>query len=151
MALPYKIATIGSHSALQILKGAKDEGFSTICICLKGREKPYRSFNVADEIITINGYKDFYKIQDELIKKKVIIVPHASFIAYLGPKEVEKFKVAYFGNKKILDWEADRAIEKEWLAKAGLKLPRIFKSYKDIDRPVITKSSPTLRKTGSRR
>jgi len=139
MALPYKIATIGSHSALQILKGAKDEGFSTICICLKGREKPYRSFNVADEIITINGYKDFYKIQDELIKKKVIIVPHASFIAYLGPKEVEKFKVAYFGNKKILDWEADRAIEKEWLAKAGLKLPRIFKSYKDIDRPVITK------------
>ena len=27
-----KIATIGSHSALQILKGAKDEGFSTILI-----------------------------------------------------------------------------------------------------------------------
>ena len=31
----YKIATIGSHSALQILKGAKDEGFYTISICLK--------------------------------------------------------------------------------------------------------------------
>ena len=44
----YKIARLDSHSALQILKGAKDEGFSTICVCLKGREKVYKEFNVAD-------------------------------------------------------------------------------------------------------
>ena len=54
----YKIATLGSHSALQILKGAKDEGFSTICVCIKGRDKPYKQFNVADEIITIKGYNE---------------------------------------------------------------------------------------------
>jgi len=46
----YKIATIGSHSALQILKGAHDEGFSTIAVCKKGREKPYKIFKVADKI-----------------------------------------------------------------------------------------------------
>ena len=54
----YKIATLGSHSALQILKGAHDEGFSTIAICIKGREKPYKLFKVADEIITIKNYSE---------------------------------------------------------------------------------------------
>ncbi|MBV8601178.1 MAG: DUF1246 domain-containing protein, partial [Candidatus Eremiobacteraeota bacterium] len=29
---PYTIATLGSHSALQILKGAHDEGFRTLAI-----------------------------------------------------------------------------------------------------------------------
>jgi 5-formaminoimidazole-4-carboxamide-1-(beta)-D-ribofuranosyl 5'-monophosphate synthetase len=141
MAQPkkYKIATIGSHSALQILKGAKDEGFETVCICIKGREKPYKSYGVADEIITIEKYEGFYQLQEKLIKDNVILIPHASFIAYLGPENVEKFKVPYFGNKKILDWESDRAMERKWLTKAGLKMPKIFQTPEEIDRPVITK------------
>ena len=137
--LNYKIATIGSHSALQILKGAKDEGFSTIAICLKGREKPYKIFNVADEIIVIKNYKGFQKIQNKLIKRKAIIIPHASFITYMGHAEVEEIKVPYYGNKKILKYEEDRHLERVWLKKAGLKLPKIFKKPKDIDRPVIVK------------
>ena len=139
MAEQYKIATIGSHSALQILKGAKDEGFSTIAICLKGREKPYRLFNVADKIITIKDYDDFYNIQEQLIKEKAIIIPHASFITYLGADKVEKFKVPYFGNKKILEWESDRSKERIWLTKSGLKLPKIFEKPEQTDRPVIIK------------
>jgi len=139
MVLRYKIATIGSHSALQILKGAKQEGFKTICICLKGREAPYKMFRVADKIITIDKYEDFYKIQPQLIKERAIIVPHASFITYLGPKNVDKFKVAYFGNKKILHFESDREQERKWLKNAGLKLPIRFKRPEDIDRPVIVK------------
>lgn len=135
----YKIATVGSHSALQILKGAHDEGFSTIAICLKGRERPYKLFNVADEIITIKGYDELVKIQDELIKKNAIFIPHASLITYLGVDEVEKFKVPYYGNKNILRFEADRRIERKWLKKAGLKLPKIFENPKDIDRAVIVK------------
>ena len=135
----YKIATIGSHSALQILKGAQDEGFSTIAICLKGRKKPYKQFKVADEIITIKNYNELNKIQNKLIKKNAILIPHASLITYLGIDEVEQFKVLYYGNKKILRFEADRNIERKWLKKAGLKLPKIFKSPKDIDRAVIVK------------
>ncbi len=135
----YKIATIGSHSALQILKGAHDEGFSTIAICIKGREKPYKQFNVADEIITIINYDKLFDIQDELIKKNAIFIPHASLIAHFGIDKVESFKVPYFGNKKILRYEADRNIERKWLKKAGLKLPKIFESPKDIDRAVIVK------------
>ena len=55
----YKIATIGSHSALQILKGAQQEGFKTVCICIKGREKPYQQFKVADKIISIKNFDQF--------------------------------------------------------------------------------------------
>ncbi len=139
MVVPYKIATIGSHSGLQILKGAKDEGFKTIAICIKGKEKPYEMFKVADEIISISGYSMFYKIQDRLIRKNAIIIPHASFISYLGTENIERLKVFYFGNKQILKWESDRAMERKWLNKAGLKLPKIFKNPKDIDRPVIVK------------
>ena len=135
----YKIATIGSHSALQILKGAKDEGFSTIAICLKGRERPYKLFNVADEIIIIKDYSELPKIQDKLLKKNVIFIPHASLIAYLGIEKVEKFKVPYYGNKNILRFEADRNIERKWLKNSKLKVPIIFGNPKDIDRAVIVK------------
>ncbi|MFC1769171.1 formate--phosphoribosylaminoimidazolecarboxamide ligase [Nanoarchaeota archaeon] len=135
----YKITTIGSHSALQILKGAKDEGFETIVVCVKGTEEPYKSFNVADKIITIDNYKDFEKIEPTLLKEKAILIPHASFIAYMGFKRVENLKVPYFGNKKILRFEADRNLQRVWLKNSGINVPRIFKNYKDIDRPVIVK------------
>ena len=134
-----KIATLGSHTALQILKGARDEGFEAIAICIKGREKPYQMFNVADRIISIDSYKDFHKVEKQLIKENVIIIPHASFIEYVGIDNVEKLKVLYYGNKKILRWESDRNIERQWLKAAKLKVPRIFKDPADIDRPVIVK------------
>lgn len=139
MAQPYKIATLASHSALQILKGAKDEGFQTIAVCLKGREKPYTQFRVADEIITIDKYDDFMKTQDILIEKNAIIIPHASFITYLGHEKIEQLKVPYFGNKKILKFESDRTLERKWLKDSGLVLPKIFDKPEDIDRPVIVK------------
>ena len=36
----YTIATLGSHSALQILKGAHDEGFKTLAIANRATERP---------------------------------------------------------------------------------------------------------------
>ncbi|MBU1704868.1 MAG: formate--phosphoribosylaminoimidazolecarboxamide ligase [Nanoarchaeota archaeon] len=135
----HKIATIGSHSALQILKGAKDEGFETICVCLKGKEKPYKMFPVADKIIMMNSYDEFFEVEKQLIKENAVIIPHASFIAYIGPDKVEKLQVPYFGNKKILNWESNRTMERQWLLKAGLKMPHIFNTPDEIDRPVIVK------------
>ena len=135
----YRIATIGSHSALPVFKGAHDEGFRTIAVCKKGSERPYRMFNAADEIISIDSYKDFPKIQEQLIKKNAIVIPHGSFVTYMGFEEVEKLKVNYFGNKKILKWESDRILERQWLVNSGLKVPILIKNPKDIDRLVIVK------------
>src|SRR3990167_8490720 len=140
MAQPkYRIATIGSHSGLQIFKGAHDEGFKTIAVCKKGSERPYNMFNSADEIISISSYADFPKIQNDLIKKNAIVIPHGSFVTYMGYGEVEKLKVNYYGNKRILKWESDRHLERQWLKNSGLNPPLLFRSPKDIDRLVIVK------------
>ncbi|MFL6367520.1 MAG: DUF1246 domain-containing protein, partial [Nitrososphaeraceae archaeon] len=48
------IGTLGSHSALEIMDGAKDENMNTVCICQRGRELPYKRFKrLADEIILL--------------------------------------------------------------------------------------------------
>ena len=115
----WAIATIGSHSALQILKGAKDEGFHTIVICMKSREKLYRMFGVADEIIIMKDYKDYPSVEKKLLKRKnVVIMPHASFIEYVGLERIENIKLNYFGNKGVLKWEASRTMQRRWLKQA---------------------------------
>lgn len=136
----YKIATLGSHSALQILKGAHDEGFKTICIVTPDRLSLYNRFKFIDKIIEISKFSDFRKIEDQLIREKAIIIPHGSFVAYLGLAENKKMKVLYFGNKKVLDWESDRLKQREWLQKAKVPVPKRFKKGEKIDRPVIVKS-----------
>ena len=50
------IATLGSHCALQVLKGARDEGFKTILVCEKKREKLYRRFKFIDKLILVDSF-----------------------------------------------------------------------------------------------
>lgn len=135
----YKIATIGSHSALQILKGAHDEGFETICVCEKGKTKPYTSYKVADEIIEIDSFQHFFKVEKELIKRNAIVIPHGSFVSYLGWQRVQELKCMHYGTKAILEWESDRTKERKWLLHAGLNLPKVYHHPEDIDRAVIVK------------
>ena len=144
----YKISTISSHSALQILKGAKDEGFETILIVKSDRKKFYKQFPFIDEFIVIKNFSDFPKIENELKQKKAIIIPHGSFVAYLGEDVNKKMKVRYFGNKSVLDWEADRKKQRLWLEKAKINVPHRFKKGDKIDRPVIVKSYGAAGGTG---
>ncbi len=135
----YTIATLGSHSALQILKGAHDEGFPTLAIANRETERLYRSFKFVDEVIAIDRYQDFPSIVDRLEERKLIVVPHGSFVAYLSLDDHKKMRIPYFGNKAVLDWEASRELQRQWLSRAKLTLPRQFKSGTEIDRPVIVK------------
>ncbi|MEM1989644.1 MAG: formate--phosphoribosylaminoimidazolecarboxamide ligase [Candidatus Bathyarchaeia archaeon] len=135
----YAIATLGSHSALQILKGAKDEGFKTIAICKGDHAFIYKHFGVADEIIEIPSYDKFHTVEGDLIKRNAILIPHASLIAYVDLKAIENMKVLYYGNRKILFWESDRDRQRTWLERAGLNLPKVFSDPSEIDRLVIVK------------
>ena len=56
------IATLGSHCALQVLKGAKDEGFKTILVCEKKREKLYRRFKFIDELIIVEKFSEILNL-----------------------------------------------------------------------------------------
>ena len=50
------IAKLGSHCSLQVLKGAKDEGFKTLLVCEKKREKLYRRFGFIDKLIIVDKF-----------------------------------------------------------------------------------------------
>ena len=137
----YTVVTLGSHSALQILKGAKDEGFKTAVVCTPDRINLYNSYiNFIDEVLEIKAWTDFPKLETKLIKRNCIIIPHGSFVAYLGMDENKKMKVPYFGNKAVLDWEENRQMQREWIEQAGVKVPHKFKKGDKIDRAVIVKS-----------
>ncbi|EHP87577.1 formate--phosphoribosylaminoimidazolecarboxamide ligase [Methanotorris formicicus] len=136
------IATLGSHTSLHILKGAKLEGFSTAVITVKGRDIPYKRFKVADKYIYIDNFADISKeeIQEKLREMNAIIVPHGSFIAYCGLDNVENnFRVPMFGNRKILRWEAERDLEGKLLRESGLRLPKKYNNPDEIDGPVMVK------------
>ncbi len=136
----YTIATLGSHSALQILKGARDEGFKTLVIALKKHISFYRKFPFIDEIISVDAFTDFPLIEKKLVNKNIIIIPHGSFVAYLGIAGNKKMILPYFGNKAVLDFEFDRVKQGDWLKKSGLNTPEEYKNIEDIKFPVIIKS-----------
>ena len=80
----YTIATIASHTCLQILKGAKEEGFKTLAIASDKNASFYKKYSFIDEILTIQTYKEISVLEKTLIAKNCIIIPHGSFVAYLG-------------------------------------------------------------------
>jgi 5-formaminoimidazole-4-carboxamide-1-(beta)-D-ribofuranosyl 5'-monophosphate synthetase len=136
----YTIATLGSHSALLILKGAKDEGFNTLVITLTNRTSFYKRFPFIDKILTIPSFAKFPDLEKKINKKNIILIPHGSYVAYLGIEGNKKISIPYFGNKKTLDWESDREKQGEWMEKADLNPPKTFKNVNEIVYPVIVKS-----------
>ncbi len=135
-----RIATICSHTALQIFHGARQEGIKTIGICLKDHKKIYDAFPYGrpDEYILVDSYSELP--EDELIKKNAIAIPHGSFVEYYGKKNIESTRLPMFGNRMSLTWEGSRDKLYEWMKDSGLKVPKVF-TPETIDRPCIVKTS----------
>jgi 5-formaminoimidazole-4-carboxamide-1-(beta)-D-ribofuranosyl 5'-monophosphate synthetase len=136
------IGTLGSHSALNIFKGAKQEGFKTLSICKKSDAIIYEKFPLADEMIFVKDFKEILNddLQEKLRKLNTVLIPHGSFTAYLSTEQLtNSLYVPMFGNRQLLHWEANRKEQEEWLRNAGLKLPRTFERPEQIDRLVIAK------------
>jgi 5-formaminoimidazole-4-carboxamide-1-(beta)-D-ribofuranosyl 5'-monophosphate synthetase len=150
----YKTATIGSlgsHSALDISKGAKDEGFESIVVCQKDREKTYDKYykvdgkqGVVDHTIILDKFDEITKpaVLKQLNDRKTIFLPHRSFEVYVGHEAIENyFDVPIFGSRKLLRAE-ERDVPKNqyWLMeKAGIPYPKVFKKATDIDRLALVK------------
>jgi 5-formaminoimidazole-4-carboxamide-1-(beta)-D-ribofuranosyl 5'-monophosphate synthetase len=136
------IGTLGSHSSLNIFKGAKEEGFRTVCICKEKDAIMYQKFPLVDELIIVKDFTELLSetLQERLRKLNVVLIPHGSFTAYLSTDELtNNLHVPMFGNRQLLHWEADRKEQEEWLRQAGLRLPATFKTPEDIDRLIIAK------------
>ena len=146
------VGTIGSHSALEIMDGAKDENLKTICICQKGREQPYRRFKrLADEIILLDKFSDilYAENQEKLRQFNTIMVAHRAFTAYLGYDNIENdLKIPVFGNRLLLRAEERTAPKNQYylLEQAGIRHPKIYHKALEIDGPVMIKVQEARRK-----
>jgi len=136
-----KIATVCSHSSLQIFHGARKEGFGTLGIAIGSPPRFYDAFprGKPDEYIILDDYTGILDIADDLIEKNAVLIPHGSFVEYLGAKNVLRLGVPMFGNRRVLEWESDRRKQREWLTSAGVRMPSIIDNPKSIDRPVLVK------------
>jgi len=135
------IATLGSHCALQVLKGAKDEGFKTILICEKKRERLYRRFKFIDKLILVDSFLEISESKCESLLKEnnSILIPHGTLIAQMKQEQIESIQTPIFGNKHILGWESDRLLKEQLMKEAKFDVPKSISSPKDIESLVIAK------------
>ena len=135
------IATLGSHCALQVLKGAKDEGLKTLLICEKRREKLYRRFNFIDEFILVDSFVEVLdqKVSSVLEQNNSILIPHGTLIAQMNTEQIESIKTPVFGNKMILKWESDRKLKEQLMLEAKLDVPKSVDNPSEINSLVIAK------------
>src|SRR2546426_8358673 len=159
-----RIATIGSHSALDVCDGAVEEGFPTLVVCEKGRETPYARYfhamrdkegravrGMVDEAIVLSKFQDVLseKVQDRLRKSNAVFIPNRSFTSYCDLDEIERsFRVPLFGSRNLLRTE-EREEERSYywiLEKARLPAPEKIEDPKDIDGLVIVKLHHKVKK-----
>ncbi len=155
------VATLGSHSALDVCEGAKREGIRSIVVCQKGREKTYQRYYISrkrgkrqvgciDKVILLNKFSEIAKEEatKQLQKENAIFVPNRSFSVYVGYENIENnFNVPIFGNRFLLKAE-ERTAERNQeylLKKAGIRTPKTFKDTSKIDRLCLVKASEAAR------
>ena len=88
-----RIGVLGSHSALEIASGAKQEGFETVVVCQKGRDKTYTKYyeKLFDHIILLEKFVDIINRDNitKLANLNTIFVPNRSFSVYVGYEKIE--------------------------------------------------------------
>ncbi|RLB04568.1 MAG: 5-formaminoimidazole-4-carboxamide-1-(beta)-D-ribofuranosyl 5'-monophosphate synthetase, partial [Deltaproteobacteria bacterium] len=158
-----KIGVIASHSALDVCDGAVEEGFRTLAVCQKGREKTYAEYFRAirengkvvrgciDETWIFDKFSEILKDENQkkLRDNNVIFVPNRSFTSYCSIDEIENnFLVPMFGSRILLRTE-ERGEKQDYywlLEKAGLPFPEKIENPEDIDELCIVKLHHAVKK-----
>ena len=159
-----KVGVVASHSALDTCDGAVSEGFRTVAVSQKGRERTFANYfktqrdssgkvvrGVVDEIVMVDKFKDTVlpSVQQTLMKNNVLFVPNRSFVSYCGIDAVENdFKVPIVGSRNLLRSE-DRGGERDYywiLEKANLPFPKKVERPEDIDSLTIIKVHHKVKK-----
>lgn len=140
------VGIFGSHSAKEIGMAAKAWGFKTVVVVQKGRDLLYTKYNrhLYDEFIVLNSFKQILndEVQQKLLEMNTIFIPNRSFAVYVGYDGIEKkFEVPIYGNRYLLRAEERNAERNQYylLEKAGVRIPKVFKSPEEIDRLVVVK------------
>jgi 5-formaminoimidazole-4-carboxamide-1-(beta)-D-ribofuranosyl 5'-monophosphate synthetase len=152
-----RIGTLGGHSALDVCRGAKAEGFETVVVAQKGRAKTFSEYyktrgnkGCVDHIIEVDDFADVAKpeIQKQLRDLNVVFVHSRYFWVYCDIHEIENdFNVPIIGNRVLVRKEERDEDKNQYflLQEAGIDIPQQFKDPKTIDRQVIVKAAEAAR------
>ena len=110
------VGVLGGHSALDVCHGAKINGFSTIAVAKKGRDKTFTKYfksrkdvGCVDDVILVNAFQDVLKkdVQKKLRKLNTIFVHNRYFWVYFDDfsKVENDFQVPIFGSRTLLRLE----------------------------------------------
>ncbi len=161
------IGVLGGHSALDVCMGAKKLGFKTLAVCKKGRELTYSKYyktrpaqnragttlGCVDSVIALDDFKDIVKpeVQKQLRDAHTIFIHNRYFWVYCDFAEIENnFEVPIFGTRGLLKLEERDQPKNQYylLEKAGIRTPKIFGTFKDINKveqPIIVKVNEATR------
>ena len=141
-----RIGVLGSHSALEIASGAKQEGLETVVVCQKGRDKTYTKYyrNIFDHVIMLDKFSQITSKENvkKLTDLNTVFVPNRSFSVYAGYEAIEnQFSVPLMGNRCMLRTEERNTPRNQLylLKKAGIATPKTFRTPSEIDRLAIIK------------
>lgn len=152
-----RIGSLGGHSALDLSRGAKAEGFESVVVAQKGREKTYTQLyktrgdkGCVDHVIVVDKFADIVKpeIQEQLRALNVVFVHSRYFWVFCNYPEIENdFRVPIFGNRVLVRKEERNEAKNQYflLEQAGITIPKQFKDPKDIDRLVFVKAAEASR------
>lgn len=136
------IATLASHSSLQIVHGARKEGLGTLLVVTEDRAWFYEQFkHLVDRAVVVERWRDLCseRVVRALRESSAVLVPHGSFVEYVGLDCATGVPVPIFGLRSLLAVEADQHAKMELLRKSGVPTPESFPPGSDAGRPVIVK------------
>src|SRR5580658_5725145 len=92
---PPSITTLCSHSSLQIFHGARKEGFRTIGLAAGPAPRFYDAFPLArpDRFVTVAKMADLSSTASHLRSEAAVIIPHGSFVEYMGAEVFREWDV----------------------------------------------------------
>ncbi len=148
-----RIGSLGGHSALDVCRGAKAEGFETVVVAQKGREAVYNKHyrtrgdrGCVDHVIVVDSFADIVKpeVQQQLRDLNTVFVHSRYFWVYCDYKQIENdFLVPILGNRVLVRKEERDEERNQYflLQEAGIKIPRQFQTPQEIDCLVLVKAA----------
>ncbi|HXQ94874.1 MAG TPA: formate--phosphoribosylaminoimidazolecarboxamide ligase family protein [Thermoplasmata archaeon] len=151
------VASVGSHSALDIADGAVTEGFHTLILAQAGREATYSQYYRArrdasgkvvrgcvDDVWTYPKFADLAKFatQERLRSAGALVVPNRALSSYVPLDTIEsEFRVPLVGSRALLRIEERSERENYYtiLESAGIPTPTKIDEPKSIDGLAIVK------------
>jgi 5-formaminoimidazole-4-carboxamide-1-(beta)-D-ribofuranosyl 5'-monophosphate synthetase len=151
------VATVGSHSAIDIADGAVAEGLPSLVLAEAGREATYERYfrtlrskdglrrrGCVDEVWTYPKFADLTAPaqQERLRARGAVLVPNRAFSSYVSLDVIEtRFRVPIVGSRHLLRIEERTERENYYtlLERAGISSPQRISRPEEIDRLAIVK------------